>query len=124
MAREFPLLHLRCSWCKNLFDWQMKSSSRILQVGVPRTCGVRCKGSLASYEFNLWANITRERGMKPMKDFSNIQPTPNPKPLKVARVSVQMKHTDDNGTQHATVGTTQGLIVNARVDPARAARGI
>jgi hypothetical protein len=52
-------------------------------------------------------------------DFTklNIEPMPNPKPLKVQRVTVEMDHTEK------TVGNPYGFITNASVHPAAVIRG-
>jgi hypothetical protein len=54
-------------------------------------------------------------------DFTklNIEPMPNPKPLKVQRVVVEMDHPEKT----ATVGNPYGFITNASVHPAAVIRG-
>jgi hypothetical protein len=49
----------------------------------------------------------------------NIEPMPNPKPLKVQRVMVEMDHPEKT----ATVGNPYGFINNACVHPVAAVHG-
>ena len=59
---DLPLLRLRCAWCRKLFDYQLKPARRVLDEGLPRTCGAQCKAKVRSYEYNiennLWRNAT------------------------------------------------------------------
>ena len=47
---------------------------------------------------------------------TNIQPMPNPKPLRVQRVSVRIEHADENGKVTYS-NTSEGFITNAALDP-------
>ncbi len=51
----------------------------------------------------------------------NIQPMPNPKPLKVQRVDVRISHVDENGNALRHTDST-GFIRNANVHPAALTR--
>jgi hypothetical protein len=50
-----------------------------------------------------------------VRDFSNIQPTPNPNPIHVERVAVEMEKSE----KAAPAGTTihYGFVRNANLDP-------
>ncbi len=49
----------------------------------------------------------------------NLAPMPNPKPIKVLRVRVEMEHTE----KAAPGGSSYGFITNANVHPAALIRG-
>jgi hypothetical protein len=115
-AKPIPVLSLRCEWCKELFRWHPISPSRALDNLMPRTCGNKCKGRLQGYENDLWFNSMRTGGTKVMRDFSNIQPWPNPKPLKIQRVKVAITHTDEGGKSHESEWG-YGFITNSKVHP-------
>ena len=55
-----------------------------------------------------------------MKNFDNIEPMPNPKPLKVQRVRVSTK---PDGTDASNLHTLEyGFIRNTNLDPSAIAR--
>ena len=56
-----------------------------------------------------------------MRDFSNIQPWPNPKPLKIQRVKVAIAHTDEAGNTRGG-DSSEGFIINIAFDPAAISR--
>jgi hypothetical protein len=47
---RLPVLNLRCEWCKQLFQWKPKNTHQVLNQ-YRCTCGEKCKGRLASWEF-------------------------------------------------------------------------
>jgi hypothetical protein len=114
--KPIPVVTLRCEWCKELFQWNPINSQRAFDRLMPRTCGNKCKGRLQGYENDLWFNSIRTGGMKVMRDFSNIQPWPNPKPLKIERVRVGITYNDEGG-KGKQAEPSYGFITNSRLDP-------
>jgi hypothetical protein len=61
------VLNLRCEWCKELFIWKPRSAEMIERMRVRRTCGVRCKSALQSWEFNRSRKIGESRNKEHSK---------------------------------------------------------
>ena len=49
-----PVLHIRCEFCKELFDWHPRIGN-IRRHGVKRTCSPGCAGRL-----NTWKNNRKQ----------------------------------------------------------------
>lgn len=52
--KPLPVLHIRCEFCKELFDWHPRIGN-IRRGGVKRTCSPRCEGRL-----NTWKNDRKQ----------------------------------------------------------------
>lgn len=48
LRKPCPIIHVRCSWCKELFPWMPRVSQLVL--GIKRCCTPHCEARLKSWE--------------------------------------------------------------------------
>jgi hypothetical protein len=49
LTKPMPVLHIRCEWCKELFDWHPRLCY-LAKKGVKRTCSQTCLAKLRNWE--------------------------------------------------------------------------